>query len=160
MNMVVEKSLSRDYAFGLLYYIGKDDFDCLTTGPKSSLRFQRTFKNCLSTFEEFYTISDDEDLNNILNHQERKQGVSLFERTLDNYQTIRELIKSKLLKRKFENLDKIVSTLLLLGATELIYPKSDPVKIINEYVLMAKKYGPKDSFTFINGVLDAIYKSR
>ena len=50
-------------------------------------------------------------------------------------------------------------SILRLAMYELMYEKSTPMKvIINEAVEIAKKYGTKDSFTFINAVLDATAK--
>ncbi len=47
--------------------------------------------------------------------------------------------------------------ILRLALYELLYETTTPMKvIINEAVEIAKKYGTKDSFMFINGVLDAI----
>lgn len=49
--------------------------------------------------------------------------------------------------------------ILRLAMYELLYDKATPMKvIINEAIEIAKKYGTKDSFTFINAVLDATAK--
>lgn len=49
--------------------------------------------------------------------------------------------------------------ILRLAMYELMYEAATPMKvIINEAVEIAKKYGTKDSFTFINAVLDATAK--
>ncbi len=49
--------------------------------------------------------------------------------------------------------------ILRLAIYELVYETHTPMKVvINEAVEIAKKYGTKDSFTFINAVLDATAK--
>ncbi len=51
----------------------------------------------------------------------------------------------------------IDKSILRLAIYELVYEVTIPMKvIINEAVEIAKKYGTRDSFMFINGVLDAI----
>ncbi len=49
--------------------------------------------------------------------------------------------------------------ILRLAVHELMYDKQTPMKVvINEAVEIAKKYGTKNSFTFINAVLDVTAK--
>lgn len=53
----------------------------------------------------------------------------------------------------------IDKNILRLAIYELLYEKHTPMRvIINEAIEIAKKYGTKDSFTFINAVLDAVAK--
>ncbi|MCL4467736.1 MAG: transcription antitermination factor NusB [Deltaproteobacteria bacterium] len=53
----------------------------------------------------------------------------------------------------------IDKSILRLAIYELMFEAQTPMKvIINEAVEIAKKYGTKDSFTFINAVLDTIAK--
>jgi N utilization substance protein B len=73
--------------------------------------------------------------------------------TIDNY--ISEHLRNWTISR-IAIIDK---SILRLAIYELIYEAQTPMKvIINEAVEIAKKYGTKDSFTFINAVLDAIAK--
>ncbi len=73
--------------------------------------------------------------------------------TIDNY--ISEHLRNWTISR-IAIIDK---SILRLAIYELIYETQTPMKvIINEAVEIAKKYGTKDSFTFINAVLDAIAK--
>jgi transcription antitermination protein NusB len=54
-------------------------------------------------------------------------------------------------------LDKVV---LRLAVTELLFLGDIPPKVtINEYVQLARLFGTEDSPRFINGVLDAVFKS-
>ncbi|MFR9292829.1 MAG: transcription antitermination factor NusB, partial [Peptococcus niger] len=53
-------------------------------------------------------------------------------------------------------------TILRLGVYDLCYApeKADTALIINEAVELAKIYGDEDAYKFVNGVLDAIAKTR
>jgi N utilization substance protein B len=57
--------------------------------------------------------------------------------------------------RGIEQLDAIGRAILLLGLAELKYRADLPTKVvINEAVELAKRYGPAESFKFVNAVLD------
>jgi N utilization substance protein B len=57
--------------------------------------------------------------------------------------------------RGIEQLDAIGRAILLLGLAELKYRVDLPTKVvINEAVELAKRYGPAESFKFVNAVLD------
>ena len=53
------------------------------------------------------------------------------------------------------NVDAVGRAILLLGLAELKFRDDVPSKVvINEAVELAKRYGPADSFKFVNAVLD------
>ena len=57
--------------------------------------------------------------------------------------------------RSIEQLDAVGRAILLLGLAELKFRDDVPSKVvINEAVELAKRYGPVDSFKFVNAVLD------
>ena len=57
--------------------------------------------------------------------------------------------------RGLENLDAVGRAILLLGLAELKFRDDVPSKVvINEAIELAKRYGPADSFKFVNAVLD------
>ena len=57
--------------------------------------------------------------------------------------------------RGIEQLDAVGRAILLLGLAELKFRDDVPSKVvINEAVELAKRYGPVDSFKFVNAVLD------
>ena len=62
------------------------------------------------------------------------------------------------------NLDRMAAVdrnILRLAVYELIYRGDIPPKVtINEFVEIAKKFSTGDSGSFVNGVLDRIYKER
>jgi N utilization substance protein B len=57
--------------------------------------------------------------------------------------------------RGIEQLDAVGRAILLLGLAELKFRDDVPSKVvINEAIELAKRYGPADSFKFVNAVLD------
>ena len=61
--------------------------------------------------------------------------------------------------REVKQLDAITRAVLLLSIAELSERRDIPTKVsINEAVELAKRYGPKDCFRFINAVLDRFSK--
>jgi len=57
-------------------------------------------------------------------------------------------------------ISKVEHTLLLLSSEEIIYSKDVPPNVImNEYIELAKKFGGKESGSFLNGVLNAIFEA-
>ena len=57
---------------------------------------------------------------------------------------------------KAERLSKVDINVLRLGAYELMATDVPASIVINEAIEIAKRFGEKDSSTFVNGVLDAI----
>lgn len=57
--------------------------------------------------------------------------------------------------RGLEQLDAVGRAILLLGLAELKFRDDVPSKVvINEAIELAKRFGPTDSFKFVNAVLD------
>jgi len=57
--------------------------------------------------------------------------------------------------RAIEQLDPVGRAILLIGLAELKFRNDVPPKVaINEAIELAKRYGPTDSFRFVNAVLD------
>ncbi|MCX7944782.1 MAG: transcription antitermination factor NusB [Deltaproteobacteria bacterium] len=60
-----------------------------------------------------------------------------------------------------ERLSSVDRSLLRVAVYEMLYYKKTPPKVIfDEYVELAKRYGDTDSGSFVNAVLDAIYKDK
>ncbi len=61
------------------------------------------------------------------------------------------------LSRKEEELDMVDQSILRLATYELLYQKDVPFRVvINEAILLAKKFAAQDSHKFVNGVLDKV----
>ena len=105
-------------------------------------------------------ISDD-----IISSSEIKEAAKefsrvLFEKVVQNIEKIDNLIKGSVKSWDFSRIALVEKNILRIGICELLFFSETPVAIIiNEAVELGKKYGEKDSKSFINGVLDYMAKA-
>lgn len=79
---------------------------------------------------------------------------------LANTPFIDERIRNANSRWRLERMDKVDLSILRLGVTELFFTDTPASIIINEAIELAKRFGSETSARFVNGVLDAIRKSR
>ena len=101
--------------------------------------------------------------------QEKRDGLEeelkafariLIAGTIENIEAIDVSIKSHLQNWSFERLKRVDLAILRIGAYSLLFQGDIPAQItIDEAIEIAKEYGSDDSYRFINGVLDGIWKS-
>lgn len=73
---------------------------------------------------------------------------------LDDVDSLDALI-ARAAARGLDQLDAVGRAILLLALAELKHRRDVPTKVvINEAVELAKRYGPAESFKFVNAVLD------
>ena len=83
----------------------------------------------------------------------------LFHCVLDNINWADELIKSHLENWEFNRVAQIDRLLLRMGICEIFFIEEIPPKVsISEMVEISKIYSTDESPSFINGILDAVYK--
>lgn len=83
----------------------------------------------------------------------------LLNKCLENIEDIDECIKGKLENWDFRRIAIIDKIVLRLAITELLYFEDIPPKVtIDEAIEIAKKYSTEKSGSFVNGILNAIYK--
>lgn len=79
----------------------------------------------------------------------------------ENKDSIDNLIKENLQKWKIERISKVNLAILRLAVYEMNYVHDVPEKVaINEALEITKRYSDEKSVSFINGVLDKIYKNK
>jgi transcription antitermination protein NusB len=79
---------------------------------------------------------------------------------LESMEAVDEAIRSHLQNWSFERLKRVDLAVLRIGAYSLLYQRDIPAQItIDEAIEIAKEYGSEDSYRFINGVLDGIWKT-
>ena len=79
--------------------------------------------------------------------------------TLENIQTIDKAIRNHIKNWNFDRISRIDLAILRLSVYGLLFQKGTDGKIIiNEAVKLAQEFGGDDSYKFVNGVLDAVYK--
>jgi len=84
----------------------------------------------------------------------------IIQGTIESKIALEETITSFLKNKNIERVNKLDLTILLIGTFELLKLKEAPASVvINEAIIIAKKYGTKESSSLINGVLDSIAKN-
>jgi N utilization substance protein B len=80
--------------------------------------------------------------------------------TLENIGAVDAAITAHLQNWSFERLKRVDLAVLRIGAYSLLFQRDIPAQItIDEAIEIAKEYGSDDSYRFINGVLDGIWKA-
>ena len=114
-----------------------------------------TSETALETFNSFMEnediSKDDLDLAYI------KSGLLGIE---ENKEKLDSLIESQLVKWKLNRISKVNLSILRISTYEILFAEDVPGKIsINEAIELCKKYSDNKSVSFINGVLDKVYKN-
>lgn len=79
--------------------------------------------------------------------------------TIDQVVDIDSHINAQLEHWDFSRLSKVDLAILRISAYELLYQSDTPANVaIDEAIGIAKEFGARDSYRFINGVLDGIRK--
>ena len=91
----------------------------------------------------------------------RKFAEELFRGALDRREEIDTLIELHSAHWKLERIAAIDRNILRLGIYELLaFPDTPPAVVIDEALEVSKRFSAAESFEFINGILDAVRKSR
>ena len=114
-----------------------------------------TSETALETFNSFMEnediSKDDLDLAYI------KSGLLGIE---ENKEKLDSLIESQLVKWKLNRISKVNLSILRISKYEILFEEDVPGKVsINEAIELCKKYSDNKSVSFINGVLDKVYKN-
>jgi N utilization substance protein B len=84
----------------------------------------------------------------------------LLETLQDHLPEVDRALQNALENWRLERLSVMDRSILRLACTELLFLEEIPPKVsIQEGIHLAEAYGGKDSPRFVNGVLDALYKS-
>jgi len=144
-----QKREAREFCFQYFFHLQLPIFKEIRAELNND--HQNTLKNDLQEFAQTTEFSLTIEANTFV--------LSTLSKAIANYDEIAVKIGGYLKNWKLERLSKVDQTILILGFSELIYDDQDLYKvIINESIELAKKYGTKDSASFINGVLDNFVK--
>lgn len=78
----------------------------------------------------------------------------------DNLQVIDNKIEEQLVNWKLNRISKVNLSILRISIYEMLFREDIPGKVsINEAIELAKKFSDEKSVSFINGVLDQVYKN-
>jgi N utilization substance protein B len=84
----------------------------------------------------------------------------LFEGAVRTVKDLDAAIEKHCVNWRFDRIAAIDRAILRLAAYELAISETPARAVINEAVELAKKFSGEDSGAFVNGVLDAVNKSR
>ena len=133
---VNKKTVARENAFKLLY--------------QANFRGENT---ALQALDELFMLERD--------LPQRNFTLELLEGVLEHRSELLSIIESSLQHCSLKAIGQIDLAILLLGTYELLYRPDIPLRVsINEAVNLAKKFSSKDSFSFVNGILDNIVRSK
>ena len=105
-------------------------------------------------------ISDDIISSSEIKEEAKRFSRILFGKAVENIEKIDNLIRASVKSWDFSRIALVEKNILRIGICELLFFSETPVAIIiNEAVELGKKYGEKDSKSFINGVLDCMAKA-
>ncbi len=78
---------------------------------------------------------------------------------IQNRETIREYIKTNAGDWRIDRISRVAMAIMEISIYEMLFRSDIPVEIsINEAIELAKKYGGKDEFVYVNGVLGSVNK--
>ncbi len=86
--------------------------------------------------------------------------VNIVEEIIENRDELDERIKPLLHNWRFDRLGVATKLILRYALWEMKHADTPPTVIINEAVELAKCFGEKDAYKFINGILDEAVKKR
>ena len=140
------KREAREFCLQFLYHFQlpafielKKDQDTVSIFERMQ-EFKQTLGVELSTDSQAYVASI---VSGILKHQAE----------------IDEILVKYLKNWKLSRISKIDHTIFIMSIYELKYHQEVPGKVvINEALELGKKYSTKESASFLNGILDSIYK--
>ncbi len=131
----LSKRESRALIFQLLYTA--DAFDYLASLESIVDNYQRGFE---------FNIPFDSDI------------IQSVQAIIANRDQLDEYYKPLLSNWRFDRLGCATKLVLRFAVWELLYTQTNPTIIINEAIELAKCFAEKDSYKFINGILDEAVK--
>lgn len=140
---------AREFSFKFLYHLFfEEDVQCDDVEEE------------LKLFLETYQEQDSDHLDNILTSETVNFAKKIIICAYQNHKSNLEKIEKLLLKNR-QRRNKIESSIILMSLAEnQSFPGTPKGVIINEAVELAKKFGTKDSSSFINAILDKIISSQ
>jgi len=95
-----------------------------------------------------------------IRNQQKEFARSLFNGVVENLETIDKELDNHLKEYKITSIGHIERAILRLGTYEILKTDLDDAVIINESIELCKSLASDTAPKFINGVLDAVRKSK
>ena len=147
----MNRKTEREFTFKLLFM--SDFYEKKELGDELLLYFDAPFP-----FEE---KEDDEtapeslsSLKESLNEEDRRRIVARYVEIIDRLDDIDKRISEVSKGWTIDRIGKVELALLRLAVYEIVYDDNIPTSVaINEAVELSKKFGPQESYAFVNGIL-------
>ena len=100
-----------------------------------------------------------ETLNIELGSEAQAYVTTLIKGILNTHQEVEDILVKYLKNWRLSRISKIERTIFIMAIHELKYHPEVPGKVvINEAIELGKKYSTKESASFLNGILDSVFK--
>jgi len=110
---------------------------------------------------EFLSTPLEEMLDDVDVGDQRAYVELVFGGIVDHREVLDRMIGDRTVGWRFERLSLIDRNILRIGAFEILYAEDVPPEVaIDEAVEMAKRFGTDQGPSFINGILDRIWKDQ
>ena len=147
----MNRKTEREFTFKLLFM--SDFYEKKELGDELLLYFDAPFP-----FEE---KEDDEapvesmtSLKESVNEDDRRRIVARYVDIIDKLDDIDKKISDVSKGWTIDRIGKVELAILRLAVYEIVYDDNIPTSVaINEAVELSKKFGPQDSYAFVNGIL-------
>ena len=94
-----------------------------------------------------------------ISEEQKLLATQLINGVLKNWDSIDRIIETYSKNRTFDQISVINRCILRLSIYSLINMKDTPVRVtINEAIELTREYESGESVSFINGILDSVYK--
>lgn len=115
-----------------------------------------------SQLQLYFTHADGEELEYPpadVSAEDQAQILERVQAVLEHKTQLDALIEDVSVSWTIPRMNRTDLSILRLGAYELLYDEAIPPKVaINEAVLLARKFGGEESYSFVNGILGQIQK--
>ncbi len=140
------KREAREFCLQFLYHFQLPAFSDLKKDLDTATIFER--------LQEFKAT-----LNIELSSESQAYVASMVNGIIKSHESLEEVLVKYLKNWKLSRISKIEHTIFMMAIYELTYHPEVPGKVvINEAIELGKKYSTKESASFLNGILDSIYK--
>ena len=140
------KREAREFCLQFLYHFQLPAFSDLKKDLDTASIFER--------LQEFKAT-----LNIELSSESQAYVASMVNGIIKSHESLEEVLVKYLKNWKLSRISKIEHTIFMMAIYELTYHPEVPGKVvINEAIELGKKYSTKESASFLNGILDSIYK--
>ncbi len=124
--------------------------------------YSQNDEECQQQLDLYFTHAGGDDLEfppDEVEEEQREEILQKAQDVLSHVEEIDKVIDETSVGWTVERMNRTDLAVLRLGVYELLFDESIPAGVaINEAVLLARKFGGEDSYSFVNGILGKIQK--